>query len=195
VTRAELEIDKNLLKALQTACKAEKLQQALDVVNLLTHPQSIDAAAKLAGFFHLTGLQERIHAVKEAKLYQHKRDEKRRSKWGHLADDRTIVGSGLQPASRNGGGSGGSLFSTPFEDTIVPRSSLVTNRQSLSVQPPAAASEERRRESLGTPSRSFAQADESWQSTETREEESISEPQNALSTPFDERGPPPNRRA
>jgi chromosome transmission fidelity protein 4 len=195
--QAELEMDKNLLKVLQTACKAEKLQQALDIANLLTHPQSVDAAAKLAGFFHLTGLQERIHSIKEAKMYQRESqwDNRRKSKWAHLVDDRTVVDSGLERASRRN--AGGSLFSTPFEDTLVPRSSLVATRQSVAPSQPA--TEERphgRRETF--PSRDIRSDDLPEHDTIIFEQDVAAAddrlpPSSDLSTPFEDRVPPSRR--
>lgn len=91
---AALEIDKHLLKLMQTACKADKLEQALEAARLLGQPQSLDAAAKLAGFFHQPGLQERIQLIKEARTGESAVDrERKESKWGHLVDNRTVVDS------------------------------------------------------------------------------------------------------
>lgn len=93
LSRKELSTDKHLLMVIQTACKAERLEAALDATLLLTQPASIDAAAKIARFFNLPGLEERIRLVEESKtgVRQGEEDNKRQSKWAHLADERTIT--------------------------------------------------------------------------------------------------------
>lgn len=94
VTSITLDIDKHLLKIMQIACKAEKLEQALDAARLLGQPQSLDAAAKLASFFHQRGLSERIELIKEARSGEGSLErERKESKWGHLVDNRTLVDS------------------------------------------------------------------------------------------------------
>ena len=60
----EVALDKALLQLVQGACKADNLQRALDVTRLMHNPATIDAAAKVAAFYHLPGLQERISNVK-----------------------------------------------------------------------------------------------------------------------------------
>lgn len=88
LTAAEVALDKELLKLMQMACKADKLEAALEAARLLTHPASLEAAIKLAGFFRLGGLEQRIIRLRE-------RDgpaqpEKRESRWAPLTDERTI---------------------------------------------------------------------------------------------------------
>lgn len=56
-------LDKELLQLVQGACKADNLQRALDLTRLMHNPATVEAAAKIAGFYHLPGLQERISAV------------------------------------------------------------------------------------------------------------------------------------
>ncbi|GAA5991557.1 hypothetical protein JCM10908_005761 [Rhodotorula pacifica] len=106
LARVELQTEKHLLQIIQTFCKADKLEAALDAVLLLSQPASLVAASKIAGFFTLPALQERID------LLQQMRDEsgdpeaaaaKRQSKWAHLADDRYITSNG----ANGGGGFGG----------------------------------------------------------------------------------------
>lgn len=104
LARVELQTEKHLLQIIQTFCKADRLEAALDAVLLLSQPASLVAASKIAGFFTLPALQERVD------LLQQMRDEsgdaeaaaaKRQSKWAHLADDRYITSNG------SGGGSAG----------------------------------------------------------------------------------------
>jgi len=60
----EIALDKELLQLVQGACKADNLQRALDVTRLMHNPATVDAAAKVAAFYHLPGLQERMQDVK-----------------------------------------------------------------------------------------------------------------------------------
>ncbi|OWZ76111.1 chromosome transmission fidelity protein 4 [Cryptococcus neoformans Tu401-1] len=72
----ELAMDKEMLQLVQGACKADNLQRALDVARLMHHSATIEAAAKVAAFYHLPGLQERIQSVKGEK--EKEKREKRR---------------------------------------------------------------------------------------------------------------------
>lgn len=69
-------MDKEMLQLVQGACKADNLQRALDVARLMHHSATIEAAAKVAAFYHLPGLQERIQSVKGEK--EKEKREKRR---------------------------------------------------------------------------------------------------------------------
>lgn len=93
IAKQEVEIDKHLLKIIQTACKADKLSAALDAALLLTQPASLQAAVKIAAFFRLPALEDRIEMVMKAKNdVREEDDEKRNGKWSHLVDDRHIMG-------------------------------------------------------------------------------------------------------
>ncbi|GAA5860215.1 hypothetical protein JCM3774_000346 [Rhodotorula dairenensis] len=122
LARVELQTEKHLLQIIQTFCKADRLEAALDAVLLLSQPASLVAASKIAGFFTLPALQERVD------LLQQMRDEsgdpeaaaaKRQSKWAHLADDRYITTNGT-----GAGGFGGpanaavNLFGPGSADTF-----------------------------------------------------------------------------
>ncbi|PVF93312.1 hypothetical protein CPB86DRAFT_768026 [Serendipita vermifera] len=65
VSSRELEMDKELIKLLQGAIKDRQLQRANDLVRLLHHVNSLDTANKLAEYYHLIGLQEKIKTWKE----------------------------------------------------------------------------------------------------------------------------------
>lgn len=72
----EVALDKELLQLVQGACKADNLQRALDITRLMHNPATVDAAAKVAAFYHLPGLQERMQEVKldiELKRYAEKK--------------------------------------------------------------------------------------------------------------------------
>ena len=64
IAAKELELDKTLIQLIQNACKNDKLPRALDLVKMLHHTASYDMAAKVAGFYHLIGLQEKIEMLK-----------------------------------------------------------------------------------------------------------------------------------
>ncbi|WVR04655.1 hypothetical protein IAU60_001666 [Kwoniella sp. DSM 27419] len=67
VKEREVALDKEMLQLVQAACKADSLQRALDLARLMHNPGTIEAAAKVAAFYHLPGLQERISGVKVEK--------------------------------------------------------------------------------------------------------------------------------
>lgn len=60
-------IDKGLLQLVQGACKADALARALDLTRLMHSTSTLDAARKIADFYHLPGLSERIARVKADK--------------------------------------------------------------------------------------------------------------------------------
>ena len=67
IAREELGLDKVLLQMIQLACKSGQRQRALDITQLLHQPVSYDGAQKVAAFYKLPGLQEKMAALKEAK--------------------------------------------------------------------------------------------------------------------------------
>ncbi|GAA5823351.1 hypothetical protein JCM3770_002368, partial [Rhodotorula araucariae] len=123
LARDELQTDKHLLQAIQTFCKADKLEAALDAVLLLAQPASLIAASKIAGFFDLPALQERIELVQQTRDDAAATDPdeaalKRQSKWAHLADDRYIV-AGSVPSARGLAPAAADLFA-PRAGTATP---------------------------------------------------------------------------
>lgn len=74
----EVALDKELLQLVQSACKADNLQRALDITRLMHNTATVDAAAKVAAFYHLPGLQERILDVKAE--IENKRLKQRRAR-------------------------------------------------------------------------------------------------------------------
>ena len=78
------------MQLVQAACKADKLQRALDIVKLMHNPATVDAASKVAGFYHLPGLQEKIGLVREVmedrkREREHAEARSRRSAQQHSA--------------------------------------------------------------------------------------------------------------
>jgi chromosome transmission fidelity protein 4 len=64
ISSRELAMDKEMIKLLQGAVKEHQLQRAHDLVRLLNHTNSLDTAYKLAEYYHLIGLQEKIRIWK-----------------------------------------------------------------------------------------------------------------------------------
>ncbi|BEJ14934.1 hypothetical protein CspHIS471_0407010 [Cutaneotrichosporon sp. HIS471] len=62
-----VQIDKDLLQLMQGACKADALARALDLARLLHATSSLDAARRIADYYHFPGLVERIGNVKSEK--------------------------------------------------------------------------------------------------------------------------------
>src|SRR5258708_825419 len=60
IAKGELALDKGLIKLMQKAIKADHLQRAHDIVRLMHHSTSMDMALKMAQFYHILGLAEKI---------------------------------------------------------------------------------------------------------------------------------------
>lgn len=63
--KREVELDKSLIKLIQSACKSDKAPRVLELTKRLHFTHSIGAASQLAGFYRLLGLQEKIDAIKQ----------------------------------------------------------------------------------------------------------------------------------
>lgn len=62
--KREIELDKSLIRLIQSACKTDKAPRAIELTKRLHFAHSISAASQLAGFYRLLGLQEKIDAIK-----------------------------------------------------------------------------------------------------------------------------------
>ncbi|GAA5997099.1 chromatin-binding protein CTF4 [Rhodotorula paludigena] len=121
LAREELLSDKHMLQIVQTFCKADRLEAALDAVLLLSQTASLVAASKIAGFFTSPALQERIDLIQQLKEDAGDPEvaaAKRESKWAHLADDRYITSN-----APVGGARGGAAYaaSSATADLFAPR--------------------------------------------------------------------------
>ncbi|KAL8281253.1 hypothetical protein RQP46_006287 [Phenoliferia psychrophenolica] len=144
LSRQELEADKHLLKIIQTACKGENQHAAFDATLMLSQPASLAAAGKIAAFFHLPALEERIARAAEEKSGTRDLDDsnKRELKWTHRVDERVIPNA--TDAARQS--SAGWFSSMPTAST--PRAvSTYTSAAAASrrIPPTAPSSRERKR--------------------------------------------------
>ena len=97
----ELALDKELVQLIQSACKSDKLPRALELTNMLHHTSSFDMAIKVAGFYRLIGLQEKMEALKDNRIAQ---GRPRRRDWARDYDP--VLPPHLPPADvPRGGGS------------------------------------------------------------------------------------------
>ena len=121
IAKGELALDKGLIKLLQTAIKADQLQRAHDIVRLMHHSTSLDMALKVAQFYHLLGLEEKIKEWKRVVQDRERLEEERdaRREWRNVG--RPVgMGEGLVSAQFGlGSGAPGG-----FDTAAVPRKSL-----------------------------------------------------------------------
>jgi len=87
IAKNELALDKGLIKLMQTAIKANQLQRAHDIVRLMHHSTSLDMALKMAQFYHLLGLEEKIKEWKRVVQDRERLEEERetRREWRHVS--------------------------------------------------------------------------------------------------------------
>lgn len=64
IVSREIALDKELIKLIQTAAKENNVPRFLEVSRLLHHTASFDSAVKVAEFYHLVGLKEKLGMIK-----------------------------------------------------------------------------------------------------------------------------------
>ena len=112
----ELALDKTLIQLIQSACKNDRLARALDLTRMLHHRASFDAAIKVAGFYHLIGLQEKMETLKDERE-ESDRLENLRDRRRQIAGDFAPVPALRLPADRE---QGSSSKPKPFQDFRPP---------------------------------------------------------------------------
>lgn len=140
----DTEVEKSLLRLLQLACKADKQQQAIELARMLNTTHALNGAIKLAGLYHLSGLELRFRSMLEAREGRGWRrtaeKRKRESKYAHLVNDSVIPDSSGDLSGEAGDVSRHSLrganpLSMPFESRLkVNRPSAVERRPIKQVQ-------------------------------------------------------------
>ncbi|KIY53105.1 hypothetical protein FISHEDRAFT_63502 [Fistulina hepatica ATCC 64428] len=66
-TTLEHGIDKGILLLIQSACKSNDVARALELARLIRVPKIVDAAVKIAEFYHLSGLRERLLNLRQGR--------------------------------------------------------------------------------------------------------------------------------
>jgi chromosome transmission fidelity protein 4 len=94
VIKREIAVDKELIRLIQMACKQDNIPRAIEVTRLLHHSASFDMAIKVADFYHLVGLSEKIELLKvdrEAEERMMTREERGRSMNPDLSTHHSLV--------------------------------------------------------------------------------------------------------
>ena len=107
ISKGELDLDKEIIQLIQLACKHDKLQRAIDLAKLLHNTAAFDLAVKVADFYHLPGLREKISVLKsvrqEVDRLRDSRDRRRdwRSAAGPIRPTYDIYANHEQYAARS----------------------------------------------------------------------------------------------
>jgi chromosome transmission fidelity protein 4 len=122
----ELALDKELVQLIQTACKNDKLPRALELTRMLHHTSSFDMAVKVAGFYRLLGLQEKMMVLKDDRITD---GRPRRRDWARDYDP--VLPPRLPPADVPRGDGGSRAFQNFGPPAAVHRPGLARATPSL----------------------------------------------------------------
>jgi chromosome transmission fidelity protein 4 len=122
ISKIEVSQDKELIQLVQAACKADKLQRALDIVRMMNNVKSMEAAAKVAQFYHLPGLK--------------RREKERNERYGGY---RMVARETPLPESPYGVASKASLAAARQDTDFAPRTAMSKRTARASVGAPITA--------------------------------------------------------
>lgn len=107
IVSRERNIDKELILLIQAACKSDDAPRVIELVKLLHLLPSFDAAIKIAGFYHLLGLQEKLEVLKSEREEAEDRLEvlrEKRKRWLKMTNVPREIDYSSSTTKRNGGG-------------------------------------------------------------------------------------------
>ncbi|WAQ92369.1 hypothetical protein PtA15_16A276 [Puccinia triticina] len=135
----QLELEKQLLKLIETCCKVEpepSLQKALDYSICLKNMNTLEASVKICKFFNLAGLQERVSKLRDARELENDLSDpsglsKRKSKYAHLEDYEIIAESKSSSKRKASDSAFNDIFLRPFEASLSARPARVFNQADI----------------------------------------------------------------
>lgn len=114
LSRRELELDKDIIKLIQNACKSDRNPRVLELCRMLHHTSSFDMAIKVAIFYRQTGLQEKIQVLKDDREDGDRLVEARDKRRRWTSDHDAVPPPRLPPADANGSRGGRSNLLQDF---------------------------------------------------------------------------------
>lgn len=105
LSRRELELDKDIIKLVQNACKTDCKPRVLELCRMLHHTSSFDMAIKVAAFYRHVDLQGKIQVLKEDREDGDRLVEMRDKRRRWTSDHDAVLPPRLPPADMNGSGS------------------------------------------------------------------------------------------
>lgn len=175
VTR-EHALDKELIKLIQGSCKSDNSTRALELTKLLHNLSSIDSAIKVASFYHLKSVEDKMRSLKAVREDEDDRAEvarEKRRRWNKVDEPvRQLASSSLAsefsrpakpfqdfgpPAAVPRPGLTRAIPSTERFSSIVPSESISSAWDTVPSSPPLPPVKRKRDDPLA-PSDSFTQS-------------------------------------